>query len=233
MPEVISPTEDHFSKEIATHRLSILRDDGVERHIRCRRPNTGAYGFDILTWYGHLLISGDMGSWLFARVTDMFDFFRCDGYNGKRYPINPGYWSEKLLATDCRGRHDGGATEFDPEIFEKRIKEHMVVYMRAEMIGGYGKSMREERHELRQDVEDDVISASQNGEQNAIDRACSFSHRGTYPFEGFWEIDCRAYRHHLIWCMYAIVWAIQQYDTLQWARRRASCCALAYRSVGE
>jgi hypothetical protein len=214
MPEVISPTEEQFSKEIAEHKLTIIRDDGVDRHIRCRRPRTGAYGFDILTWGGHLLINGDMGSWLFARMPDMFEFFRSCGHHGKNYPINPGYWSEKLLASDCRGRHEGGATEFSSEIFERRVKEYMIEHMRANMIGRRGESLREVRREFREDVEYEVIACAEDGEQIAIRAACGFHYRGDYPFEGFWETDCRSYRHHLIWCMHAIVWAIQQYDAL-------------------
>jgi hypothetical protein len=214
MPEVISPTEEQFSKEIAEHKLTIIRDDGVDRHIRCRRPKTRSYGFDILTWGGHLLINGDMGSWLFARTPDMFEFFRSCGHHGKQYLINPGYWSETLLSVDCCGRLDGGATEFSSEIFERRVKEHMVEYMRANMIGNHSKSLREVRREFREDVECSVIVCAGDGEQIAIRAACEYEWRAGYPFDGFWEVDCRSYRHHLIWCMYAIVWAIQQYDAL-------------------
>lgn len=35
-------TFEEFSKEIARHELTVLRDDGLYRHLRCRRPDDRA-----------------------------------------------------------------------------------------------------------------------------------------------------------------------------------------------
>lgn len=214
MPEIISPTEKQFSKEIAEHKVAIIRDDGVDRHIRCQRPGTRVYGFDILTWDGHLLITGDMGSWWFARTTDMFKFFRSNGHHGNSYPINPDYWSEKLLAADCSGRKDGGATEFNQDVFAKRIKHFSYEHMRSpHRIREF--SSHEKRRDFLTKVKEEVISEAYNGEVAAFNAAYNYERGGEFIFADFWEVDCRSYRHHLIWCMHAIVWTIQQYDALK------------------
>ena len=86
-------TSTRFLLDTAFHRLEIIRDDGLYRHLRMKQPGTSCYYFDIITWPGYLTVTGDMGTWTFSRIADMFDFFGPwqDG-------INTGYWSEKLEA---------------------------------------------------------------------------------------------------------------------------------------
>lgn len=87
--------EGNFSK----HRLTILRDDGLYRHWRCQAPGTYVYGFDVITWPGHLCVAGDIGAWVFSRIEDMVEFF--EGDNGR---VNLSYWSEKLVDGHDRAR---------------------------------------------------------------------------------------------------------------------------------
>lgn len=102
---------ERFSKDTATHEMTVLRDDGVYRHLRFKGPGSSAYCFDLVTWTGHLAITGDMGANMFCRLDDMFEFFRTDRLHGG-HTINPGYWSEKL---QCAGERDG-AEVLDGEI---------------------------------------------------------------------------------------------------------------------
>ena len=57
-----------FLADTQDHKLSILKDDGVYRHIKVSKPNEGSYHYYITTWPWHLCISGDMGTWVFSRV---------------------------------------------------------------------------------------------------------------------------------------------------------------------
>ncbi len=68
--------EARFLKDVANHEMQIIRDDGVQRHLRFKKPGTMCYHFDLITWGGHLCYTGDMGTYVFTRVHDMFDFFR-------------------------------------------------------------------------------------------------------------------------------------------------------------
>lgn len=48
-------TEQDFLKDVREHEMIVIRDDGVNRHIRFKRPQEGAYWFDIITWPGTAL----------------------------------------------------------------------------------------------------------------------------------------------------------------------------------
>src|ERR1700760_3629526 len=82
-----------FDREITRHEMKVVRDDGLYRHLRFKRPDTGMYYFDLITWPWHLCITGDASDGLvFSRTEDMFTFFG----SSPDYRINPKYWAEKL-----------------------------------------------------------------------------------------------------------------------------------------
>ena len=72
--------DSRFLIDTAFHRSEIIRDDGLYRHLRSaaarKRPvitTTLSPGF------GYLTVTGDMGTWTFSRIADMFDFWRTEG----------------------------------------------------------------------------------------------------------------------------------------------------------
>src|SRR4051812_7199267 len=98
------PTRDQFLKDVERHKMSVKLSDGVYRHLRFSKPLDSNMWFELVTWPGYLTISGDMGTWAFSRITDMFEFFR--SRNDGELEINSGYWSEKLQAGASGGsRH--------------------------------------------------------------------------------------------------------------------------------
>ena len=70
-------TQERFLEDIKNHYMKVLRDDGVNRHIRFTQGRF-RYHFDLITWSEHLCISGDCGTYVFRRTEDMFDFFQMD-----------------------------------------------------------------------------------------------------------------------------------------------------------
>lgn len=119
-------TQEQFLKDVATHEMHILHEDGVYRHIRFKRPGTGCMHFDLITYPGYLVYSGDIGCYVFSRLDDMFEFFRSERKykTGDGLKINLGYWSEKLQATDSNGSSPGdGAIEYSECLFRQRVKE--------------------------------------------------------------------------------------------------------------
>lgn len=87
----LESVEAGFATETAEHVLTVVRDDGVYRHIACGKPGTMIYAWEIITWPGHLAITGDLGSYIFQRVDDMLRNF----FSGN---INPEYWLEKCTS---------------------------------------------------------------------------------------------------------------------------------------
>ncbi|MFM0163851.1 hypothetical protein PQR39_25990 [Paraburkholderia sediminicola] len=229
MREYACPKEQ-FLRDVSEHVLTVLRDDGADRHLRFRKPGTSCYGFDLITWPGHLLITGDCGSFLFQRLEDMFQFFRSgQARDPDGLGINPQNWSEKLLATDCRGARGGAAKKFSEEKFKASIKrwfdEHFEEEIQndasldeadwnyeedAEQRAKNVAERKVRRDAIWAEIESDVLCHSDN-EHQAAQAAYDFEHDG-FSFQDFIEVDNTDYTFHFIWCTYAVVWGIKRYD---------------------
>lgn len=61
-----------YRADTKEHTMRIELDEGVHRSIYFGRQH--AYWFRIITWPRGLCIHGDMGSYVFSRIEDMFDF---------------------------------------------------------------------------------------------------------------------------------------------------------------
>lgn len=199
-------TEDIFLKDVERHTMIVLRDDGVNRHIRFKRPDSSAYWFDLITWPGTLCIDGDCGTYVFRRLEDMFKFFRTDRdyalRNGKALGINLGYWSEKLVSTAKRG-----VTEFSEDRFREAVKDEFDQWVESQ------EPSKADKASLWEQIEDDVLSYIDDGEHDAIRSAMEFSNESLgFEMADFYEHDCREYTFHFIWCCYAIAWGVKTYD---------------------
>jgi hypothetical protein len=186
-------TEDGFLKDVDNHSMTVLRDDGVYRHLHFAIPGSGHMHFDIVTYPGFLCYSGDMGCYVFSRLRDMFEFFR--GKEDGPLLINESYWGEKLEAYD----KPDGYREFKPEKLEAHVKEWL-------------DEVAADR-ELRDRLQDCVLAYSHDGEYPARQAMMEFEHEGRRPFQDTWECSFTEYTFRFIWCCYALAWGIRQYDT--------------------
>lgn len=212
-------TEERFLGDVARHEMTIIRDDGVSRHIRFKRPDTICMHFDLITWPGYLCYTGDMGTYVFQRLTDMFEFFRADAArrNPEKLHINLGYWTEKLVSIDGN-RHGGKVKEFDGEKFRRAINKYRVGWMRSAKESSLLD--KDGRRELWEAVDDDVLRHTEDGGHRAELAAYDFcygSHANPkkpygWQFTDFFENDLTEYTHSIVWCCYALAWGIKQYD---------------------
>ncbi|CAG2126833.1 hypothetical protein LMG31506_00195 [Cupriavidus yeoncheonensis] len=208
-------SQQRFERDVDEHKMTVLHEDGVYRHIRFRRPDSSSMHFDLITYPGYLVYSGDMGCYVFSRLTDMFEFFRTDRLHRKdpsKLYINRGYWSEKLQAVDG-SRRNGSATEFCEEKFTRVINEYRVNWIRE----GRDSLTKDQRRELWEAVDDDVLRHLYEGEHSVYQKANDFSwsvgcDTHHYHFADLWEHDFSDYTFRFTWCCYAIAWAIRQYD---------------------
>lgn len=204
-------TQTQFLKGVEDHQMVVLRDDGVNRHIRFKAPGTMMKHFDLITWPGYLCYTGDMGSFLFRRTNDMFAFFRTDrsDFNFNRdggLSINPGYWSEKLEAVEARS----GYEEFDEDEFKRVISEYRIGWIRRESLS------KSDRRELWDSV-NDVLEMAEEGESRAKHAAYDFSFKAdgkTFQFDDFFEHRLTKYTHRFMWCCYALAWGVAHYDNV-------------------
>lgn len=186
-------TGDRFKQDVKDHVMTIIQDLGNYRHIKFAEPGTWCYGFHITTWPGYLCFSGDMGCFVFSRITDMFEFFRVDKNDYNR-GINPGYWSEKVQAAD----RNGGYEKFSIDYAIEQIKDYVTDDDPDRLPEGLMEALEENvfNCETEQDFRED------------LDR---FEHKG-FRFYDSWEFDFNEYTHHFLWCCHALLWAIKLYD---------------------
>ena len=180
------PTAETFLKDVESHRMTVLSDNGVNRSLKFENPNCSNLHFFITTWPGHLCISGDMGTFVFARIHDMFEFFENID--------NAGYYTEKLVA--------GVASEYCQETAKNdliEIVKHAELTPDKESVAG--------TYVDRFDFYDEYsyVESIRNWDEHEAGfelEICDLS-RPVKP------------TYHYIWCMHAIIWAIQQYNKLR------------------
>jgi hypothetical protein len=198
-----------FVNDVEEHELTVVKDDGVYRHLSVRNPKGSGFWYTILTWPGSLVIRGDMGTFAFSRLHDMFEFFRSKpGYT------NVGYWAEKLTAVD---RH--GLKQFSEDSF----REHVAGELRGwvdEILAGMGEVDDHEQRAavatraylLIKAVHDEVLTEDVVSEDLAVHALAAFKHEGKYQFHDSWDWDLNEYTYQFLWCLHAIVHAINMYD---------------------
>ena len=206
MNEKEKQAEQEFLNDVKDHKLGILCDQGVTRHLRFKKPGSIYYCFDLTTWLGHLCISGDMGTYVFQRTEDMFDFFRI-GDEHKKIRINPHYWHQKLKADGVYA----GAKCFSEESFIEEVKQQFDSYCKD----------NEETEEFKarswKDIVDEFSSLDSLNQAHQLisDNLWATNElRGfaDYLAEDYFEYSGEDYTYHFLWCLRAIVWGIKQYD---------------------
>lgn len=192
---------------VEKHEMTVLQDEGLYRHLRFKSPDNGFYWFDLLTWPGHLYVGGDIRSWVFARVPDMFTFF--GGHVGR---INPSYWSEKLKAPEYTA-----ARHYSLEVFQQKVRAEFEEV--APEIAGDLHILESMRFDLEQEVLDDDWGELED-ETVARLRLDRFESHGLH-FYDTWEWDFSEWDHHFLLSCHAIVWGISKYYASKGAQMTA------------
>lgn len=180
---------EQFANETRDHEMTVLHDEGVYRHIRFQRPKSGIWHFDLVTWPGHLSITGDVGGYTFARAHDMIDFF------GQSPQINPGYWGEKLVA-------HSGYKSYSQELFRREV---------TQAFDEVKDDLANPAHVWAQ-IEDRVLE-SEEYEPEAREAVDSFT-CGRFSFVDTFEWNLTDFDHHYLLCCHAILFGVRRYAAL-------------------
>ena len=200
--ERVMPTYDieRVQRDTANHQMTIAHDHGLYRHLMFRAPTTGMYWFDLITVPGQLIFVGDGDSFVFARLTDMFTFFRpASGWNMSR--ITPDYWSEKI--TDGNGR----AKRYSERMFRKTVRD------RVQEVGaefpGLAEAVKEAlTFEHDAGSEADARRFLDGFEYEVMDD----DETRIFRFCDAWEWTLTDWDWWYLWACHAIVSGIAQYD---------------------
>lgn len=190
MSSALSETQRRsFADDVSAHVMTVLRDDGVYRHLRFGRPGSSMMSFDIITWPGRLAYTGDMGCYVFERLPDMFQFFRGG--------LSLDYWAEKVVAVD---RHDL-LVQFSEAAFTAWVMEALNDLDVED----------DERDELRRRVVAEVLSL---GDEYSMREALDafLDDYGENVFTDTFECRGMALCGRFLWCCQALSWAIDRYD---------------------
>lgn len=202
---IYKPDLADFRRTTRDHQMTVELDHGVHRSILFKRPGSSIYYFRIVTWPGHLHIGGDCEDFTFARLPDMFEFFR-------GHDINPSYWSEKLQSPARNTIY----REFSEAKFHQAIRDHFA-----------GWTFEDDAQRTRaiarlEDTWDGLIGATPHVEDEAIKAAMDYVCPETgNRFDDFWDNRLWDYSHHFIWCCRAIQWGIRRFDLHKAGRTQA------------
>lgn len=196
------PFEDvheRFVDDTSDHKLTVLRDDGLYRHLRFQKPGTSIYRFDIVTWPGYLAFVGDAGDFVFARTADMLEFFVPEGRESTA-GINPQYWSEKLVAPRPDAAETYSYKAFCQQVQEwfKDVAKELTPAAQADL----GDAVNERL------LSPYLDAAHSEHEAHVLLR--DFECDGVRIYDS-WEWSLREYRHDFLWCCYALVAGIKSY----------------------
>ena len=193
------PTLEKFLNDVKNHELTIHQNDGVDRHLIFKNPNDCNQHFNITTFPNYLVITGDMGSLVFSRQYDMFDFFRSDDLS-----INPSYWGEKIESTSWEAKN-ASVLEFDIEKVKESAREYLNDFLADNDLSNEdeGKLLVEFRRKI-------LCSENEFEIREAVNDfdCCGFD------FSEFWGCEQRVFTYRYIWLCYAIVWGIKKFDEL-------------------
>lgn len=209
-------TLKRFLRDISRHELHVLHDDGVYRHVRGKRPGTICMHFNVVTFPGYLVYSGDMGAYTFTRTYDMFEFFR--QRHGRFGKINPRYWAEKLEATNCNGEScSHGAAEWSDDRFKGVIRENFEQYFEQlqpdeDADEDEKQAFTAKKAEAWEQIEDEIFGCD-DLEHEGFKAATDFKHEDSgLEFIDLWDHRFTEYSMRFLWACYAITWAIEKYD---------------------
>ncbi len=178
-----------IDNDLSRHQISVMHQDGLYRHYRCKQPGSWCMGFDVVTWPGSLCFTGDMGEYLFQRTDDMIAFMRgsCMSYS---------YAAEKCVA------HKSPLKEWDEDLFREALNE-----ITKDFKDHDGKIVQVVRgkHETRQvaDLIEEIERAYREYDSPEDAKKAMYE-------SGLWDgcdlPSCETWTFHFLWCLYAIKW---------------------------
>ncbi|MFZ4150455.1 hypothetical protein [Streptomyces pseudogriseolus] len=229
-----------FAKDTAGHRMTVLHDDGVYRHLLFRDPQHSFYWFELITTPGQLVFSGDCDSYVFRRTTDMFEFFRSGIYRDGSLNINPGYWSEKLTSSR------DAATSYSEKLFEAEVTktladieddypgitdawaEHVESEFNTEYEGEALRALSEFRFGeaylakcsacdwgFEADAYTVAAAEARSHCRKAGDKHTAPVRDLTFTFSDMGEMRLQDFDWWFLWACQAIVWGVARYDRVR------------------
>jgi hypothetical protein len=188
-----------FDGETTKHELTVIREDGLYRHLRAQAPGTRMWSWDIITWPGYLTIVGDVGNgWTFSRTDDMLSFFHP---SPEPYRIDADYWWEKMPS-----QLRDAAKVFDADVLLEHGRETLSEWdLDQAQVAAATSGLEDAWRSVYFETESDYRRVLDEFEFTGDD---GFTHR----FSDTWEWSSKTYDWHFILALLAIVWTVEKYN---------------------
>lgn len=188
---------ERFLNDVSEHKLTVIREDGLYRHLRLSK---GSYcmQFDIVTFPGHLVFCGDLGTYVWSRLPDMFQFFRGRLTDG----VDLGYLREKCEAAD---KDSGIMQDVDPDEFVQLCRN----IVKQDEDDDDTDEQKAKRQRLLDELLDELRLCDTHEQRCDVVREATelLGHDAWEYFSWF-----RKYTLRFAWAALAVPWAITQYD---------------------
>lgn len=170
----------------AGHKIEQRLNQGMFRSWRCRRDGTWAYGFDVTTIPGTLVITGDIGELIVQRSEDMISWA-----SGSIHSID--YFAEKVPRSMETG-------EFCVEVAKEFLSE---LRQDLDENGYLNEKKRDAIAELRNILDGDEIA----------DFPTELYLSGL--IDGCDMPNLKNYTSNFLWCREALIWFLENLDKEQ------------------
>lgn len=203
----------HFLQETREHKLTVVFDAGLRRHLRVAKPGTGMWSWSLITWPGYLTTVGDVADgYLFRREEDMIDFMRLSPLHRRNSPegeipsIDYRYWAEKLV-----GRERRDVRRYDARAFKRLVLDRLdesdefSAETIAELKPQYVESARQRRAEL-------LASAAAAADDERTAREWLEENVDLMGQDTYWESDLGDWDVHFLYACWAIELTIRLWD---------------------
>lgn len=198
-------TIDSFLNDVKDHKMTLCSYDPQSkvRHLRFQKHGTIIQSFQITSLPSRLIISGDMGDYIFARSDD--DMFYWVGRDVNE--INPNYMSAKVVSIDRRC----GLSVFDHNVLKQVVYESVEERMEDQPINDRDKAFiydKVNRMLSRCETEEQAYHELREFLLKVEDKYLDYL---IIKFDEAWEWDFTRLSDNFLWCCYALAWGIDQY----------------------
>lgn len=218
-----------FVSQTEEHQLTVLREDGLYRHMRMSAPGTSMWSWTVNTFPGYLTVVGDIADgYTFSRIEDMLNFFELGARSWNYYAdgapcIDFRYWAEKLSGGRSSNMRVYSQKSFLASVTDIMEQDEdlgleMENEIRAEALECEGDSetvvkLLAEAQKIKSD-RDALIEDARYHAENEND---AYEWLNDHPkhFTDIFDIDIRTWDRHFVYACYAIALTVKKYREYQ------------------
>lgn len=176
-----------FLNSIQKHQFTIIENTEYVKCFKMARPHTIAMSFTVIYADNKVIITGDMGHYVFGYLSNPYDFFLSES------TLNASYIAQKVISQDTVRP----VQKYDSVVAEQEIRRAIHEYADFDLSKELYESLENIDFESEHEVEHWLYSL----EDKARD-----------VFDEVSMSDFTVLSDNFSWCIQAIAWATREFD---------------------